>query len=378
MYWQVIYDWWLWGFSKVRSFFSDARVWMFFTALVVLIFVVQVVWGDHRSESESEDVATRWNKSIGQLGIEPVFPPDEDFYVGDVLAIVAIGDRSLQGKSVRIAHLDLGKEVSENTSYGPIFGETPVLEKDHEFRRLERAEISSPETVGNKINLRLVAFPGVTITRVTKASGSLGLNWGWFGAGRDDQENDEIRIPIAESYGVAAPAGLFKIINWCKDDKTAIYCRDEFVRSLVAYSVGSEVLRTDDQGNYINRLELRLVSRVFLMREIEHRVRRSLARSGAIEFAGNPATSASANVANKGSQLAQTPTVGAQVEGAANSATEQAKGTTVAKDARNIFFVEGNGSEVQLKEVFQRPLVFGYRFMVLNLKPAEASKEPVP
>ncbi|MFP3711255.1 hypothetical protein SB783_45540, partial [Paraburkholderia sp. SIMBA_009] len=30
----------------------------------------------------------RWNESIRRLGIEPVYPPQEDIYVGDIIAEV--------------------------------------------------------------------------------------------------------------------------------------------------------------------------------------------------------------------------------------------------------------------------------------------------
>jgi hypothetical protein len=38
--------------------------------------------------SKSEDIASSWNASISRLGISPIFPPQEDFYVGDIWAVI--------------------------------------------------------------------------------------------------------------------------------------------------------------------------------------------------------------------------------------------------------------------------------------------------
>lgn len=38
-------------------------------------------------------VVSEWNQAIGKLGIEPVFPPEEDTYVGDVFAVITVDRR---------------------------------------------------------------------------------------------------------------------------------------------------------------------------------------------------------------------------------------------------------------------------------------------
>ena len=53
-------------------------------------FVLLVVrpFGD-ATENPEKELATEWNVGIAQLGISPVYPPEEDFYVGDILAVVS-------------------------------------------------------------------------------------------------------------------------------------------------------------------------------------------------------------------------------------------------------------------------------------------------
>jgi len=48
-----------------------------------------------RSSEPAADlsVVSEWNQAIGKLGIEPVFPPEEDIYVGDVFAVITVDRR---------------------------------------------------------------------------------------------------------------------------------------------------------------------------------------------------------------------------------------------------------------------------------------------
>jgi hypothetical protein len=83
-----------------------------------------------------KDVAAAWNEGIARLGILPVYPPGEDFYVGDVWAVIAganvpgtnesksAGQTTLLGKSVRIANIDLRKEMQAAKNQQPKFSDT--------------------------------------------------------------------------------------------------------------------------------------------------------------------------------------------------------------------------------------------------------------
>src|SRR3954447_8722369 len=51
-----------------------------------------VLWLAGPSYDSTETVARAWNRTISKLDIEPLFPPQEDTYVGDVFVIVANGE----------------------------------------------------------------------------------------------------------------------------------------------------------------------------------------------------------------------------------------------------------------------------------------------
>src|ERR1700719_3917330 len=76
----------VWSF--IRRWF-----WQGLCAAFVLAFILVVVRPFAPSEDPNEaDVAVKWNQSIAKLGILPIYPPEEDFYVGDVWGIISEAD----------------------------------------------------------------------------------------------------------------------------------------------------------------------------------------------------------------------------------------------------------------------------------------------
>src|SRR4051794_21742581 len=78
-----------------------------------------------------KSVAQQWNEAISRLGIEPVYPPQEDIAVGDVFVILTndelneVEKEPLAGRSMKIWHVDMTTKL-EN-AYADIyrFPETP-------------------------------------------------------------------------------------------------------------------------------------------------------------------------------------------------------------------------------------------------------------
>jgi hypothetical protein len=363
----------IWTF--VKSWF-----WQGAAAVLVLAFILAIVRPfETTPEPDAEDVATAWNQSISRLGILPIFPPEEDFHVGDVWAVVADAEETpLLGKAVRIAHIDIREQIKEARNQQPVFAETADLKQGEKFRRQDRLEITQTGSDDGRIALTLSAFPGITITHATRAAGSLGASLGGLGAGRDDQEIEEVRIPTAETYGVSVPAAFFRLDDWCSDAKTKIYCTDEFVRRVIAFAVSDRALATRD-GQYLARLQLRLVTRVFLTREIEHRRRQNIVRGGAVQASSDP---------SKSTPAASPPPATANVSesglGAQNSAnlTALAQQTGVAAASRapeaTASLLRGDSTEIGIRDIFQRPVAFGYRAITISLAPAIPSKETPP
>ena len=94
--------------------------------------------GDIGQIEVQQSLEENWNHTIQRLGIEPVFPPEEDLAVGDIFA-VAVGidkDARLQfapewaqfykgetflKRSVKLAHIDVREALDEAYAILPVF-----------------------------------------------------------------------------------------------------------------------------------------------------------------------------------------------------------------------------------------------------------------
>ena len=353
--------------------------------LAVAVFVVQPF--KSIPDPGPEDVAAAWNTSIGRLGIQPLYPPTEDFGVGDVLAVVADSENvPLLGKAVRIAHIDLRDLILAST-VEPVFADTADLAAGASFRKQDRTEVPT-DSKDKRITLALSAFPGITISHVTQSAAAAGNATGWFGSARNGNQVEEIQIKGAETYGVSTIEAIVKFNNWCRDEKTKAYCDDSFVRQALAFAVSDRVLATrkadstkaagtytegakDTPGTnatgttapttgakeYAARLQLQLVTRVYLTREIEQRRMNEAAAGAAVQALADPSQA-------KPDPAAAKPGDQSGIE--AINRNLAASGTTGAK----IAIVRSDGVNISLQETFQRPIAFGFRAVTIALTPS--------
>ncbi|WP_162801262.1 hypothetical protein [Azospirillum brasilense] len=316
-------------------------------------------------ESQTESLAKSWNDGIAKLGIIPVFPPEEDVNVGDVWAVIAeTEDMPLLGRGLRVAHLSLRNELLREQNNRFQFSETSDVTNDGKIRRQTSAEIANAAP-GDRIQLTIAAFPGITIRRSNQATGSMDLSFAGLSAGREESMVEEVRIPVAETYGVPVAAAVVRLDQWCSDSKTQLLCSDAFVRRALAYGVDRRVLATRN-GEYIAKLNIHFINRVFLTREIEHR----RMREGAIKAAGD------STVAFVRASDVPSPPGSAETGGEAstrNGGDAPPGGFLVhGKNAR------ADSSEFLLRQSFQRPIAFGFRAITFALEPSTPSNVSVP
>jgi hypothetical protein len=349
--------------SNLQSGLSEAltigRRWLWWPGLVaiaVMVFIATVVRPfEVQPDPESDDIAKAWHRSIGRLGISSVYPPTEDMYVGDIWAVVAAArDAPLLGKSVRIGHIDLRKEIKAEADR-MAFADTADHKPGEKYRRQDNSEITRP--VADAVLLKLAAFPGITINYTARSQGGFrAASWG-FGASREFEDSDEIRIPIAETYGASLISALGRLGEWCRDTLTKLRCTDEFARRVVAYAIGDGVF-AHLNGEYVASIQLRLITRVFLTREIQHRRLRKGAQIADASVSLEEGTSPFASPASP---------VGPEASSSRNGAEQKKSSDGVGDRRSRINSVRTEGSQVVLQEVFQRPLVFGFRAATLSL-----------
>jgi hypothetical protein len=69
--------WWRTGFGLIL------------TVLLTLVAVRLVNWlSQPTMHGARTSIEENWNSTISSLGVSPIFPPEEDLVVGDVLAVV--------------------------------------------------------------------------------------------------------------------------------------------------------------------------------------------------------------------------------------------------------------------------------------------------
>ena len=362
--------------ERIAESFAQWWTWLWPGAALLIaagfaLFVVRP-FGSSSPVRTSEDVAAAWNQGIGRLGILPVFPPTEDLFVGDVWAVVADSEETpLLGKSVRIGHINLRSELLLATEQ-PVFADTAELEKGAPFRKQDRQERVRGTEPDARISLALAAFPGISIDHSLRAGAAASAGGGWFAAGRNQMDHEQIRIKAAETYGISTISAIMKFDDWCTDEATGILCNDAMARRALAYAVNDRVLATKN-GKFTTRLQLQLVTRVFLTREIEH--------ARIVGSANGAKLESSANLA-KAEVPAPSPVPSAETDSSKRvaSALDNLARTLSAPDANiaRISSMRSDGVEISMNEVFVRPIVFGYRAVTIALQPSEPGKDTVP
>ncbi|MBB5752078.1 hypothetical protein [Prosthecomicrobium pneumaticum] len=304
----------------------------------------------------SEDIAQAWNEAIERLGIQPVYPPTEDFYVGDLWAVVESSEKDvgLLRKSVWLGRLDLRPHILETAASRPVFTETKFDGNGAVTLAQERFE-EPPGPAQDRIGVRLIAFPGITMRRTERAETALGS---LFGASRVSETQEEITVPVAETYGAPSGKAAGALVAWCADAANAILCTDAYARRVFAYAVDPRVLATEKdeatlEEHYIVKLNLQLVTRVYMTR--------ALATRRVVEGERGPG-------------------VALPVPGAAAAPPDApAAGGAGTVQTASLRYNAGDRTDLHLEKTFQRPLVFGYRAVTFPLEPSTPvqSREPV-
>jgi hypothetical protein len=259
----------------------------------------------------------------------------------------------------------------------PVFPSTAEPTGASKIRQQDNREITNAPD--ERISLTLAAFPGITITHAVRSAGSVDWSFWRLGAGRQSQEVEQIRIPTAETYGAPATTALIRLDAWCTNEQSEIFCSDQFVRRVMAFAVSDRVLATRG-GQYIARLQLRLVTRVYLTREIEHRRFITDANGALMQVSIEPSQSPGASsTAARGDKTEGNENPRARDRPAIETLSQETADAVSGRlpSAKTSIF-RADQRDIAIQEVFQRPIAFGYRAVTVALRPAIPSKEALP
>jgi hypothetical protein len=282
---------------------------VFYTLLVVKPFS-----DESDALSKLDDVAASWNSSVAKLGISPLFPPQENLYVGDLWAILsAAPEPNLIGKGVRLGHIDL----------------TAAIESEQksriEFERAIGLTLDAGDNSAAKSKQRLfsLAFPVISVSRNEDSGTSSVLPLVGFNSSRKSNSLDQLEIPLASTFGADSVEAVLRFYAYCDDNLTHIRCTETFARNLLSTMIDERAASASPQSDKFE-IRLQLITRTYLTSSIVHKQ----VFNGSTVLAANAGTS---------SQSAESvPKEGLSRQG-------------------------GNSRDLSFNEKFDRPLVFGFR-----------------
>jgi len=326
--------------------------------------------------AEDPGVIGDWNSTISKLGIDPVFPPEEDIHVGDLFAVIT-GDRTtgndqtapqaLLHRSVKLAHLDMTDDLKRTYAMLPMFPDTtPHPDSDREYWKQADSKTGLFEHAAARPILALAGFPGFTIKHDRSGGSGFGAGaLGFFGFGRSSRDVEELRIPFAETYGIPTLLATGRLTEYCTDPFTAYVCADTTLRRHLSYIVGPKVWKKRDptDADYLMEVEIVLVNRAYLTRSIEHLRRVETGE----EAVGRIATKIrdTANLVAAVDAHAPAATAQGQTDLAAAAKLdvlkEQISKLLPAEPGGAVSATRLSDSAYEFKQTFQRPVVIGYR-----------------
>jgi len=266
-----------WLAAKISNY---GQLLSFAIAIIAVGYVfVQMHWSS--DGGNIENVGRSWSESIARLGIRPLFPPAEDFHVGDIYAVLRstsdstgaspVSDGRLASRSIRVGRVDMREMILARQRQRLTLQVASTLTSDGIEPKMaeDNASIRSYQVTvqgGDAIRLSRLLFPGITIS-VSKALGT-GALLDWISSRSRRSRSEEIVIDHPLTYGVDAEAALAQLNVFCGVPKlTNIRCDEDYLRYVLATQFGEEVCETRD-GKRVYGIDLMLVNRVFVSRRI--------------------------------------------------------------------------------------------------------------
>jgi hypothetical protein len=351
----------------------SGRVWISLAAAAVLVAagVVGVYWA-YGPPTEEQTVEEEWNAAITKLGVEPVYPPEEDIEVGDVFAIVTYDAKpqfgliksALANRAVRLWRLDLSNEVAANYKDTYVFPRSAA----HPPPEQATAGQSSPSIftlVDHRSDLPIVTFPRFRInaSRGAKFGGSASI-FGGLGAEASSNAEMEVSITRTQTYGIPVLVAQNALYDFCRKTFAAA-CKDFAVRTALSTRVGKDIWdcfvvdksNTDKSATdksatkaYRMKVEVGLINRVFLTGAIETRLFQG--RGISAEASSQQRTAALSSSSASGT--AQMTAVPAKPPSEAHAPSDTAFSASDSANESSQFAVLFDGKPLD------RPVVFGF------------------
>jgi hypothetical protein len=350
--------------------------------LVVLVggfFVVRHLGGAAtRTPVAEASIEENWNRTIKGLGVSPIFPPEEDLVVGDVLAVVVrdvdidsheqtntVARRAFVNRTVKLAHVDVAAALDTAYQNLPVFPATvgTILP----LRSGVARAFSDAVLLGN---LPRAAFPRLKIQGVSNAAGGVSADGsGSAGFSAGSQQVQEFELSDVRAYGLPSVVALQLFDAYCAKPETADVCLEATARKHLQRVVGEHVNQRyvdDRSGDYRYALEVEIVMvyRVYLTGSIVDLRRTADSQKGGLmalwPFGSSQSAAPAAPVAVPASAPASGDAAG-QIQALSNKLAEIEQKLAGVKNGGALNYESFFGNESSLEGKFERPVAIGYR-----------------
>jgi hypothetical protein len=356
---------------------------VFLVALLVGgFFLVRYLGGTASRRPFAEaSIEDNWNRTIKSLGVSPIFPPEEDLVVGDVLAVVigdvdidshvqtnAVARKAFVNRTVKLAHVDVSQALDTAYKKLPVFPATvgTILPlRTGVDRTFSDAVLLS--------NLPRAAFPRLKIQGVSNAGGGVsadGSGSASYAAG--SQRVEEFELSDVRAYGLPSVAALQLFEAYCADPNTAEVCLEMTARKHLQRVVGDHINQRyvdDRSGDYKYALEVEIVMvyRVYLTGSITDLRRTEDSKKGGLMALwpfGSSQSTAPAAPAAPVAVPASVPASGdaaSQIQALNDKLADIERRLAGVKNGGAINYESFFGNESSLEGKFERPVAIGYR-----------------
>lgn len=339
-------------------------------------------------------VEDNWNKTIGSLGVVPIFPPEEDLVVGDILATVIqdedpdpnisetdnLARRSFVGRSVKLAHVDLSKELDEAYRPLPVFpataGEGPL--RARVARQFSDAVLQS--------NLPRAAFPRLKIQGYDSAAGGISSGTGGAaGYGASNQQYAEFELIDVRTYGLPSFQALQLFEAYCNAEATRNVCTEATARKhlkrIVGERINSRYLATNGDFEHATKVEIAMVYRVYLTSTIRDLRRVQGSRSGWFRAIFSGGGSEEASPPRSAEPPPAQPTNGVagtdQLEDLKKRLASLEQQVAKIRTGGVLSYDSYSGRESSIEGTFERPVAIAYRSIAVDFT-AEPTQKSQP
>jgi len=208
-------------------------------------FLVQWLTSDPLQEAEVLSLEAAWADAMGKYGLEPVFPPQEDIAVGDVLAVVVADDDTdpeavdkkldrrspLLKRSVKLAHIEVRPELETAYAMVPSFPASESLMPAGKPSPSSTDPPPKPSSVARLFtagvhegDLPRAAFSSLKIQGINSAAA--GVSAGSRGSvkfGASKEALEELHLAEVSTYGLPSISALEVLTAYCTgEDQTTL------------------------------------------------------------------------------------------------------------------------------------------------------------